>query len=722
MKSGLIRVTFSLFALLGILTPANAGAPATAKKPVLDSYHGVKVLEDYRWLETWDDPDVRTWTDEQNLLTRSHLDAIPERALLKDELWRLLGAQQVSYYGLQYASGKLYAMKSQPPHEQPFLVTLDNENDLSGERVLIDLNTLDTSLTTAIDFFVPSHDGQQVAVSLSRRGSEYGTVYVYDAQSGTRSEDVVPRVNGPTAGGSVAWTADNDGFYYTRYPHEGERAEADLSFYQQVYFHKLGTHHEEDRYSVGKEFPRIAEIEMFTPPGGRFLVSEVSNGDGGEHAHYLLDPPSGWQQVTEFADSTRRAKFGPDGAMYLLSYKGAPNGKILRLAPGESELGAATVVVSESDVAIQDFLPTATRLYVVDIVGGPSRVRVFDADGRMSTPWQVEPVSSIGGLLALEGDDILFRSSSYTEPGAWYRYKAASRTVERSALADATLADYSQVEVIRATATSKDGTQIPMSILRNKGIALDGSHPALLTGYGGYGSSQTPNFSTSRSIWLNQGGVLAIANLRGGGEFGETWHRQGNLTHKQNVFDDLIACGEYLVSAGYTRPERLAIEGGSNGGLLMGAALTQRSDLFRAVVSHVGLYDMLRVELDPNGEFNTTEFGTVKDPEQFKALYGYSPYHRVKDQTAYPAVLFLTGVHDGRVNPAHSRKMTARLQAATSSERPILLRTSMDTGHGRGTSLSRVVDRQADVYVFLFSELGMSYRTTAVTGAIETGR
>jgi prolyl oligopeptidase len=715
-----------LFLALGLTlataSALSAGAPDTPKKPVSDTYHGVTVTDDYRWLENWDDPAVRAWTDAQNALTRAYLDSLPVRAPLRNELWRILGAGQVSYYGLRYAGGKLFAMKSLPPHEQPFLVVMESEGDLSKERVLLDLNTLDTNSTTALDFEVPSLDGSRVAVSLSQHGSEHGNVYVYDVGTGRRLDDVVPEVNGPTAGGSVAWAANGEGFYYTHYPHKGERPDADLSFYQQVYYHRLGTPHEEDPYAIGKELPRIAEIKLATPPNGRFLVSEVSNGDGGEYAHYLLDPPTGWQQVTQFADSTRSAQFGPDGALYLLSYKGAPNGRILRLEPGQTDVADAKVIVPESDAAIREFLPTASKLYVVDIVGGPSRVRVFDSDGRASTPWEVAEISSVGGLVALEGDDILFYSSSYTDPGAWYRYRSATGKAERTALAATSLADYSQVEVVRAFATSKDGTRVPMNILRNKGIALDGSHPTLLTGYGGYGLSQSPGFSNSRSIWLNQGGVYVVANLRGGGEFGETWHRTGNLTKKQNVFDDLIACAEYLVEAGYTTPKRLAIEGGSNGGLLMGAALTQRPELFRAVVSHVGIYDMLRVELDPNGEFNTTEYGSVKAPEQFQALYAYSPYHHVKDGTAYPSVFLLTGVYDGRVNPAHSRKMAASLQAATSSGNPILLRTSMDTGHGSGTSLSRVVDRQADVYAFLFHELGMNYRVPEGAGAKEGGR
>jgi len=276
-----------------------------------------------------------------------------------------------------------------------------------------------------------------------------------------------------------------------------------------------------------------------------------------------------------------------------------------------------------------------------------------------------------------------------------------------TALQTSSPANFDDIEVVREFAVSKDGTKIPISILRKKGIQLDGKNPALLYGYGGYGLSQTPGFNSTRRIWFDAGGVYAVANLRGGAEFGEAWHLAGNLTRKQHVFDDFIACAELLIQRKYTSPDKLAVMGGSNGGLLMGAFLTQRPELARAVVSRVGIYDMLRVELDPNGAFNTTEFGSVQNADQFQALFAYSPYHHVKDGTAYPAVLFPCGENDGRVNPAHSRKMTARLQAATSSGRPILLRTSATTGHGMGSSLKDRVAEQADIYAFLFQELGV---------------
>jgi len=363
-------------------------------------------------------------------------------------------------------------------------------------------------------------------------------------------------------------------------------------------------------------------------------------------------------------------------------------------------------VVTPGRSSIDGFLAAGPILYVRYMAGGPSRLLAKEA-GKPDRMVAVGEISSVGQLVRGKSNHLLFESESYVEPSAWYTYDPASGAVKRTALFTTSPASFSDVEVIRQFAVSKDNTRVPMNILRRKGTKLDGNNPTLLYGYGGYGINESPAFSARRRVWLDHGGVWVIANLRGGGEFGESWHEQGRLTKKQNVFDDFIACAEYLIKAKYTSPEKLAIEGGSNGGLLMGAALTQRPELFRAVVSHVGIYDMLRVETFPNGAFNVTEFGTVKETEQFKALYAYSPYHHVKDGADYPAVLFLTGDNDGRVDPMNSRKMTARLQAATHSGRPIFLRTSAGSGHGIGTALNERIEQDADVFAFLFDQLGI---------------
>lgn len=684
--------------------------PETPKRPVTDQYHGVEVTEDYRWLENFGDPIVRQWSEQQNRYARAVLDGIPFRKAVHERLKELLRGTSVEYSTLCYRQGLFFALKSQPPREQKFLVTLQSLHDLSSERVILDPNELDPQCTTSIDFYVPSLDGKLVAVSLSEGGSEVGTVHVYQAATGEGLPDVIPRVNGPTAGGSVAWNADASGFYYTRYPRSGERPAEDLSFYQQVYFHKLGTPTSDDTYAFGEEFPRIAEIDLETSDDGRYILAAVANGDGGEYAHYLLNSSGMWTQITHFSDGIPWATLGPDNAVYLLSKKNAPMGEILRLATGETELHQADTLVKESGVVIRHFVPTASKLYVIDDIGGPMQIRVFDREGRPLDPIPVKPVSSVWGMIALEGDEILFNNASYVDPPTWYTFNPSTGKVTQTALVVTSPADFSDVEVVREFATSKDGTRIPMNIMRRKGTRLDGQNPTLLTGYGGYGNSRRPRFNPELRLWLDQNGIWVDTNLRGGGEYGEEWHRAGNLANKQNVFDDFAACAKHLIDARYTNPAKLAIEGGSNGGLLMGAALTQHPDLFRAVVTHAGIYDMLRVELDPNGAFNVTEFGTVKNPAQFKALYAYSPCHHVIDGTAYPDVFFLTGLNDGRVNPAQSRKMVARLQAATRLKGFVLLRTSSTTGHGRGTGLSERIAKEADVFAFLFDRLGVDYQ------------
>ncbi len=708
----IIAICLSALALtIGIAKAADKPIyPPTAKHLVTDEYWGVKVTEDYRWLENWADPEVKTWTAQQNALALGIIDTNSQHDSIMNELKRLYYSQSSAFYSLVGRPGVLFALKDQPPKQQAFLVTLGSVMDTGSAKVIVDPNLIDSSGHTAIDWYVPSVDGKLTAVCMSSLGSELGTVYVYDAATGKPLADTVPRVNGPTAGGSVAWNADGSGFYYTRYPHAGERPDADLAFYQQVYFHKLGTPFAQDRYEIGKDFPRIAEIALESSNDGKHVLATVSNGDGGEYAHYLLGPSGGWIQLTKFADRITQANLGLDNSLYLLSLKDSPRGKLLRMSlEGRPELSKTTVFVEQGEGVITNFVPTAQKLYVTEMIGGPSRLRVFGLNGKEEKPVPTEPVVGIGSVLWTSGDNILFSQSSYLAPSAFYQYDPGSGAVTQTALKRKTEADWSNTEVVREYATSKDGTKIPINILRPKGIKLDGSHPTILYGYGGYSISMTPGSSVRNSVWLNSGGVYAVANIRGGGEFGDDWHRAGNLTNKQHVFDDFIACAEYLIKAGYTNPSKLGTEGGSNGGLLMGAILVQRPDLLRAVVSSVGIYDMLRVELHPNGAYNTTEFGSVKDKSQFEALYAYSPYHHVVDGTRYPAVLFTTGEFDGRVDPYHSRKMTARLQAAGSSTNPILLRTSSTTGHGQGTALSEAVERDTDIMTFWFDQLGVKF-------------
>jgi prolyl oligopeptidase len=696
-------------------------SPATPKRPVTDVYHGVRVTDDYRWLENWNDPAVQQWSDAQNLRTRSYLDKVPSRPALRARVEELISGNTVRYFDVKYQGRLIFARKSQPPKERAVLVSLRSADDLANEKIILDPGAIGRPGSVGIDYFSPSIDGKLVAVSLSENGTEDGTAHIFEVDTGKELSDRIPRVNGATAGGGIAWKADGSGFYYTRYPQGNERPKQDLNFYQQIYFHKLGTDSREDTYVLGKEFPRIAEIQLESSKDGKYILASVANGDGGQFAHYLSDSSGKWTQVTKFEDGVVSAKLDSD-ALYLLSRKNAPRGRVLRAPLSAPELSKAVEVVTQSlgdssqadegaRASIAGITATDTRLYVVDQAGGPSRVRIFQQQefdripGAQTTSLRFvgevpqAAISAVSEVVPLEGNDVLLSTSTWLNPAACYRLDSKSGKVIATAMVSSSPISFDDAEAVREFAVSKDGTRVPLNIIR--------STPVLLEAYGGYNISMSPHFlGPMGRIWLDHGGIFVIANLRGGGEYGEEWHEAGKLTNKQNVFDDFISSAEYLIQKKYTSPAHLAILGGSNGGLLMGAALTQRPDLFRAVVSYVGIYDMLRTELDPNGVFNVTEYGTVKHPEQFKALYAYSPYHHVKNGTAYPAVLFATGANDGRVNPYHSRKMTASLQAANTSDHPILLRTSANTGHGGG-SRTQAVEELADTFAFLFDQLGM---------------
>lgn len=684
--------------------------PAADKRPVTDTYHGVEVTEDYRWLEDAESEDVQAWSDAQNTYARNYLAHLPGLEAIRSRVQEVLTADSTSWWSLEHAGDRLFAMSWKPPKQQPYLIVMDDVRDLSKQRVLVDPNVLQPDGLLSIDWYVPSPDGSMVAVSMSKQGTESGDVYFYETRSGRQVHEVIHRVNGGTAGGSLAWSLDGKGVYYSRYPRPGERKAEDLHFYVQIYFHRLGSDEKVDRYELGKNFPRVAEIELKAHHSNGQILATIQDGDGGEFSHYLRSRRGDWKQFSEFGDRTIQAEFGLDDSIYVLSRADAPRGKIVRISSKQLDVSKGRVIVPEGKDTIVDsfwsaptILPTSDRLFVLYQLGGPSEIRAFTLDGKKASALKQLPVSSARGMTRV-GDHVLFRNGSYIEPWTWLELDAASGTTTATALKTDPVVALEGVQVARTFATSKDGTKVPVNVLLPANS--EGTTPMVVTGYGGYGINLSPYYSRSTALLLEAGVGVAIANLRGGGEYGEEWHRQGNLTNKQNVFDDFAAVLDHLVSEGITTPQQIVIEGGSNGGLLMGAALTQFPDKMKAVVSHVGIYDMLRVELSPNGEFNVTEFGTVKDEKQFQALLAYSPYHNVKEGTDYPPVLFLTGANDPRVDPMQSRKMTARLQAV--SKAPVLLRTTQG-GHGGSTSLDEKVSSLTDVLAFILDELDVTY-------------
>ena len=694
-------------------------APAFPKSDTADTIQGARVADPWRALENAADPAVKAWSDAQNARTRAYLDALPGRSAITTKITHFLRDRSPSVYFLEARPGAVFGFYLDPAKQQPALVILDPAAGLSSHRAVIDPNLLDPSGHTAIDWYVASPDGTRVAVSLSKNGSEDGTLHIYDVTTGKEIEAPIDRVQFPTAGGALAWTADGQGFWYTRYPGP-DAPEAERHFNQALYLHRIGSDAAQDGQVLGASngLPRTAEIYLDGSRGGPFALASVELGDGGQFEHYVLKPDGSAVQISHFDDHViGGAVITDDGTVFGVSRADAPMGKVLKLtSPYTGGFAKAAVFAPEdSGAAVIDggefetpLVLTKDRLFVSRIAGGPSKVTSYALTGGDPLVLDLPAVSSAFEIDAAPGGEVLYRVGTYTEPFYYMRWDAKTRAATRTGLVMTSPISFADAQVTRIFATSKDGAKVPVTVISRKGVTLDGSHPVLLTGYGGYGINQVPRFAGAQArLWLDAGGVYAEANLRGGGEYGERWHTEGMLTKKQNVFDDMAAAAQTLIDRGYTKSDKLALIGGSNGGLLMGAMITQHPKLERAVVSAVGIYDMLRVELDPNGAFNVSEFGTVTDPAQFKALYAYSPYQNVHTGTAYPAVLMTTGANDGRVNPLHSRKFTAALQAATSSPYPILLRTSANSGHGIGNSVDEIIAETTDRIMFLFDQLGM---------------
>ncbi len=700
--------------------PKTAGAsasalppvpPIAAVRPVTDTYFGIDVVDRYRWLEH-DDDEVKAWSDAEDRWSRGVLDALPGLATIEGEVRAYQTAPLTRYGGFVSAGGSLFATRRLPTEQQRSLVMMTSPEAAADARVILD-PTAGGDAHRTIDWFVPAPDGKKLAVSISEGGSESGTLHILGLD-GADLEPPIANVQRGTGGGDVAWSADGKTLFYTRYPAAGEKPDDERDFWMQVWSHTVGKPAASDRYELGRDLPKIAEIQLASDGKGRVLAT-VQNGDGGTFRHYLRAPRGGWKQLTDWGDGVTAMSLGTGGDLFAVQIKDAPRGQLLRWPAKATAVKSAKVIVPEGDDTIAtsfgddgSLVVTKDRLYVVVQQGGPNAARSFDLTGKPLPIAGLPPIASISVSPAQLGGDLMIWAQSYVTPPTWYRFAPAKGTLTAiDAISPKPPGSLDGWEVRRELATSRDGTKVPLNIVWRTGAAQDGTTPCMIYGYGGYGISTEPSYAGGNLPLLSRGVCWIDVNLRGGGEFGEAWHQAGALTHKQNVFDDFAAAIEYAAAQHYTSADRTIIVGGSNGGLLMGALLTQHPGLVRAVVSEVGIYDMLRVELTANGQFNVTEFGTVKDRAQFDALYAYSPYHHVVKGTRYPAVLMTTGANDPRVAPWHSRKMVAALQEAQEGSAPILLRTSANSGHGAGTSLDDRIGELAHVQTFMLWQAGV---------------
>lgn len=695
---------------------AESADPLRAKSVVVTTtYHGVSVDDPYQWLEA-DTPEVKAWSDAHDQAARAALDAVPGRADLAAEYAAIVNAPVTQYSNVTAAGGKFFALRKRPDHEQAELIVMTDLSQPESAQLVLDPAA--GTAGRAIDFYAPSPDGKRVAVSMSMHGSEVGQLHLIGLD-GKDLEPPLADVYRGTGLGDATWAPDSKTIFYTRYPRAGEEHADEPQLWLSLWRHQLGADGATDVRELGPELPKTAEIQLTSDSRGRVLAS-VQLGDGGQFRHYLRSKAGAWTQLDDWTDDIPYIGFGATSDLWLVSRKDAPRGKIMRLVDTATSAAKATVVVPEGPDAIVTsytselgVVDTGDRIAAIYQLGGPSTLRMFARSGKALPALPLPSPIAVAGMLVLP-DGLLTVTSSYVEPYTRWRYTSGKRGQPGTfaplpQLSTPSVVDLSGFDVIRETATSKDGTQVPYTITWPKGAAKDGSRPCIATGYGGYGLDITPSQPLGFVPLLRRGICFIDTNLRGGGEYGEAWHRAGMLTAKQNVFDDFAAVLAAVVERKYTAADRLGIFGGSNGGLLVGATITQHPELVRAALADVGIMDMLRVETTPNGAFNIPELGTVTDPAQFAALHAYSPYHRalagIPKRVAFPATLFTTGANDPRVAPWHSRKMTAAMRAAQSAEHPILLATSENAGHGVGAGTSQVIDQLTDLAAFFVWQL-----------------
>ncbi len=673
--------------------------PQTRRDPVTDQLHGVAVTDPYRWLEDGQSAQVLAWTEAQNRFSDQVFAGLPYPGSFAGRLQEVLGGETLS--SPQVRSGRVFFLRRRAGQNQPVLYMRDGET----ERVLLDPNQVNEKGTTAMDWWYPSPDGKFLAYGYSNNGDEWSVLHVLDIDAGEVLGERIPR----TRHCALAWEPDSSGFYYTRYPQPGEVEPGQENYNNHIFYHKIGRGWEDDPKVFGEGRPPRSFMWPSLHDRGRWLLIHMNHGWNATDL-LLMDrqaPEKGFVTITAGLDNLFHASI-LGGTIYALTNYKAPRYRVIAIDPANpAEEHWREVVPEQPDLAIHGGEIAGDRFILHGLKDVVSHLYTVPLAGGELTEIPLPPLGAIAELATeKKGRYAYIQWQSFTSPPAIYQLDVETGELALWAESEAAV-DPSQITVKQVFYTSKDGTRVPMFILHRKDLTLNGDLPTVLTGYGGFNIARTPGFMATLYPWLERGGVYAIANLRGGSEYGEAWHRAGMLANKQNVFDDFIGAAEYLIAAGYTRKERLGISGGSNGGLLMGAALTQRPDLFQAVFCAVPLLDMLRYHKFLIGALWISEYGSADDPEQFGYIHDYSPYHHVTEGAEYPAVFFHTAASDSRVDPLHARKMAALLQQANGSANPILLRIEFEAGHGAGKPIAKLVQAQAETWGFFAWQLGL---------------
>src|SRR5713101_7589557 len=690
-----------------VKSSSASGPPLAPQKPVEEIVQGHKLTDRYRWLENSGDHEAQQWVSDELAYTRGVLDPLPGREQLHKRLGELLSIGTIS---APQIGGKYYFYtRREGTQNQPVLLVREG---LAGEdRALVDVNQLAADGTVALDWWVPSDDGKYVAYGTSPSGSEMSTLHVIESATGKLLPDSIER----TRAVSLAWMLDNSGFYYTRYPKKGEVAEGQEVYYRHVFYHTLGSDPAKDPLIFGKDLGPEDWPEVDLSNHGHWLLLTVAQG-WTKTDLYVQDLRPGVERkppvrITEGKNFLYSGEIF-NGKMFITTNEDSPHYRMFAVDAASPARANWKEIIPQNDAILQGAVIVNGLLLAQYEKNASSQLKLLNTDGKPLGDVQLPAIGSIFGLGGKwDRKEVFFAFHSFTVPDSIYQVDLATRGKSLWSKVSAPGIDPDNYEVKQLWFDSKDGTHVPMFVFHKKGLELNGKNPTLLTGYGGFNISESPNFVGDRYLWLERGGVFAVANLRGGSEFGEDWHRAGMLGNKQNVFDDFAAAAEFLISQKYTDKDHLAIRGGSNGGLLMGAALTQRPDLYRAVVCQVPLLDMLRYQNFQIARLWVPEYGSSEDPKQFDWIYAYSPYHHVKQGTEYPAILFMTADTDTRVDPMHAKKMAALMQAEAangqSRERPILLRIDSKAGHGAGKPIAKQVEDMTDIYSFLFWQLGM---------------